>query len=181
MERVDRGMNFALSKKAMKSKFVDACASAKVLRKTKVDLMNQLVVRFKYSKNKCRRLVKEMLGKQASQRHILRKKTVKKYQHCERKMKRDRDRNDFRDIPDCAWEVVKGVNLFQDTLMAPEDRADPMVCSPSIDLSGPEVAFLKRGPRFMLRQEIDANDFKVEMEKMTVKAKMSATNVHGRL
>ena len=94
---------------------------------------------------------------------------MKKYHHCESKMKVDKDRCDFSDIPANVWELVKGVNLFQDKDLRPEKCAEPMICAPDIVLSEAEVAFLRKGPRFMLRPETDKNDFKLEVEKMTVK------------
>ena len=93
-------------------------------------------------------------------------KARKKYTHCERKMARDKDMNDFGDIPDKAWALLQGVNIFQDEKVVPEDTAEPMICSPSISISKAELAFLKKGPRFMLRQEVDECEFRVDLEKM---------------
>ena len=64
------------------------------------------------------------------------------------KMKKDRDSNDLKDIPDRAWDLLEGIDLFQSDNITPEQSADPMVCSPDISLSRAELAFLKRGPCF---------------------------------
>ena len=68
------------------------------------------------------------------------------------------------------------MNLFKDKKITPERSADPMICSPEITLSQDELSFLRKGPRFMLRQEINDKDFKVELEKMTVKEKFNDCN-----
>ena len=91
-------------------------------------------------------------------------------------MKKDREKCDLKDIPESVWDIVKGVNLFQGAVVDPEDSADPMVCSPEINLNESEMAFLKKGPRFMIRNESDIDGFKIEMEKMTVKEKMGASS-----
>ena len=48
-----------------------------------------------------------------------------------------------------------------------------MICSPNISLSKDELSFLRKGPRFMLRQEVEEKDFRVELEKMTMKEKFN--------
>ena len=174
LKRMNGEINYALTKKAMKSKFVDACSLARKLRKTKTILKNLLTEKFKYSNKECKRIVKRKLGKLTNHRHKIKRKAMKKYHHCESKMKVDKDRCDFSDIPANVWELVKGVNLFQDKDLRPEKCAEPMICAPDIVLSESEVAFLRKGPRFMLRPETDENDFKLEVEKMIVKEKMSA-------
>ena len=88
-------------------------------------------------------------------------------------MVRDRDCGDFKDIPWEAWEILQGVNLFSEKEITPEPSADPMICSPDISLNKNELAFLKRGPRFMMRQEMNEKDFRAELEKMTVKEKFN--------
>ena len=111
------------------------------------------------------------MGKLSNHRHKHKTKAIKKYEHCEMKMKRDKEHKDFEDIPKRAWELLKGVNLFQNSALTPEDSADPMVCSPDILLNKAELAFLKKGPRFMLRQETSELEFKTELEKCQLKKK----------
>ena len=169
-------VNIELTKKAMKSKFIDACNQARRLRHRKAELSNLLRNRFNYSGKMCRKLIKRTLGKAANHRHNHIKKAKKKYTHCENKMQKDRDRGDFKDIPWEAWELLQGVNLFNGSQLSPEPKADPMICSPDISLSKDELAFLKRGPRFMMRQEMNEKEFRAELEKMTVKAKLNDLN-----
>ena len=176
LKSMNHEINCSLTKKAMKSKFIDACALARKLRYRKTELKYQLITEFNYSKKKCRTLVKKSMGKMSNHRHKHRIKAMKKYDHCLKKMNDDRMNKDFKDIPERAWDILKGVNLFQNTNITPEPSADPMVCSPDISLSKAELAFLKKGPRYMLRQEMDVVDFKTELEKMSVKEKLTALN-----
>ena len=46
-----------------------------------------------------------------------------------------------------------------------------MICDKSIKLSKCELAFLRKGPKFMLRQAMTENDFCTEINKMIVKDK----------
>ena len=176
LKRMDHRMNDSLTRNAMKEKFIDACALARKLKQEKKALKDLLKSEFNYSVKKCRKLVKRTIGRSANQRHIHSRKALKKYAHCAKKMLKEKESHDFKDIPERAWEVVKGVNLFQNDHIASEPSADPMICAPDIPLSRAELAFLKKGPRFMLRQEMNEQDFKTELEKMTVKEKLSALN-----
>ena len=169
-------MCLAMSRKAMKNKVVDACSLAHKLRKQKIELCNLLKSRFKYPGRKCRRIVKNILCRASNHRQLHRKKTRKKYLLCEKKMVEKRDINNTRDIPNDAWEVLKGVNLFGHDTVVPEQPAEPMVCSSDITLSKAERAFLRKGPRYMLRMEVSETDFKAELEKMSVKDKFNALN-----
>ena len=121
-------------------------------------------------------LIKNALEQAANHRLKQKKKVEKKYLHCEKKIREVREEEDFRDIPRDAWEILNGVNLFRDKNITPEQSADPMICSPSISLNQDELSFLRKGPRFMLRQEINDEDFKVELEKMSVKEKFNDNN-----
>ena len=91
-------------------------------------------------------------------------------------MVRDRDCGDFKDIPWEAWEILQGFNLFSEKQITPKPHAEKIICSPDISLTKNELAFLKRGPRFMMRQEVNEKDFRAELEKMTVKEKLNELN-----
>ena len=78
------------------------------------------------------------------------------------------------DLPEDVWELVGGVNIFNGPLL-PEERADPMICDRNIKLSKSEIAFLRLGPRFMLRQTLDELDFKTDLNKMVVKERFEDT------
>ena len=44
-----------------------------------------------------------------------------------------------------------------------------MICDKDIRLSDDEKAFLSKGPRYMVRQELSKSEFKADIEKMVVK------------
>ena len=120
LKRINHQMNESLTRKAMKAKFIDACALTRKLRHEKVVIKELLRTKFKYSMKKCRKLVKRTIGMTANQRHIHNKKSKRKFEHCKNKMFRDKKNNDFNDIPDRVWEVVKDVNIFQDDTIKSE-------------------------------------------------------------
>ena len=65
-------------------------------------------------------------------------------------------------------ELIEGVNVFIEEV-EPEDPIGPMICNSSIQLKENELRFLTRGPKFMMRNEIDIKEFTVDVEKMIVK------------
>ena len=176
LKSCDHKLDQSMIKKAMKNKLVDACSQARELRLKKLELEKTLKSEFGFPRKKCKLLIKNAIGTTANHRLKILKKTKKKYSHCEKKMLDTKEKNDFNDIPRDAWDILSGVNIFQERSVTPEQSADPMICSPNISLSKEELSFLRKGPRFMLRQETDIKDFKVELEKMTVKEKFNDCN-----
>ena len=85
-------------------------------------------------------------------------------------MKEQFEGSEDEDLPPEVNEIIKGVNIFQSDL-EPEKSADPMICDKNIKLTKCELAFLRRGPRFMLRQNTNDKDFCTELGKMIVKQK----------
>ena len=175
MKRVNQKMNIGLVKSTMKMKLNDACASANRLRQEKRKLKDLLIHKFKYSKSKCRKVVKSTVKETRSHRVTRKLKASKKYILCDQKMKKIIDDENLQAIPEEVLNIVSGVNIFKSEL-TPEPSADPMVCDPSIKLSKCEMAFLRRGPRFMMRQDLNLNSFKTEIEKMVAKEKYDKTN-----
>ena len=113
-------------------------------------------------------MVKATLQEAKHHRHVRKQKALKKFTLCEQKMKQLISDENLKDIPSDVLEIVSGVNVFKDELVA-EPSADPMICDPSIVLSKNEMAFLRRGPKFMVRQELNINDYKTEIERMIAK------------
>ena len=87
LKREDHEINNSLTTKAMKNKFVDACALARRLRHQKCELRNLLISDFNYSKKKCKSIVKKTMGKLSNHRQRHKLKAKKKYDHCANKMK----------------------------------------------------------------------------------------------
>ena len=70
--------------------------------------------------------------------------------------------------PSGTESLLSGVNVFSkdQQKVKPEDFAPPFICHKDIKLSKNELKVLSRGPKFMVREEIDEELFEVEMEKM---------------
>ena len=71
-------------------------------------------------------------------------------------------------IPEGVKEYIDRVNVFIEEVEL-EDPIGPMICNSSIQLNENELRFLTRGPKFMMRNEIDIKEFTVDVEKMIVK------------
>ena len=80
-------------------------------------------------------------------------------------------------VPREVWDISNDINIFH-TDIFPQECADPMICSKSLVLST-EMNFLRKGPKFMLRQNSKESDFVIELEKMVIKDKYKA-NKDGR-
>ena len=112
-------------------------------------------------------------------------RTVRRAQEKVRHRKRQRKRKDdtkfkrikekqerekmVEEIPAETWEIIKDTNVFRKEEMEKETLIGPMICSTDISLSKEEIAFLTKGPKFMLRNELDEIEFSTEVEKMIAK------------
>ena len=77
-----------------------------------------------------------------------------------------------KNAPENTSELLSGVNIFQNDLeILPQVPLGPMICDEKIDLNKNELRLLSCGPKFMVRDELALEDFKVEMEKMVAKQK----------
>ena len=175
MKRMSNKYDQRLSKTAMRRKINDACAQALRLRRMKNDMLLLLTEQYGYSKSKLRNLMNRVKKQNTYHKAQHMTKTINKYKHCEKKMKVVCRRKNNDDIPKEVWEVLEGVELFNEDI-EPEPPADPMVCDSSIKLSDEELKFLRRGPRFMLRQKVNLTDFQIELEKMIAKRKYNESN-----
>ena len=175
MKKANNKYDLKLSKTAMRRKLNDACAQASRLRRTKKEIESILTDQHKYSKSKLRNVIHRVMKQNTFHRTKHKTKIVNKYKHCELKMKAVCRQRNNRDIPVGVWEVIKDVRLFREDI-EPELPADPMICDRSIKLSSEEVEFLRRGPRFMLRQKVDLTSFQIELEKMIAREKYGQSN-----
>ena len=162
--------NFALGKAAMRSKLNDACSTAGKLRREKRSLKMSLASDCHYTKSKTRRVMNKIMKRASNFRNQQRLKVIKKFDHCKERLNRIESENEKRDIPDDVWKILGGVNIFNKTVN-PEQPADPMVCSDTIKLSRCEKAFLRKGPKYMLRNELNESEFVVDLYKMVIKEK----------
>ena len=169
------GTNWILPKVAMTQKLKDAYSTADRLRKEKKELKENLM-KIGYSKSKTKRTVKKVMTMANNYRSRHKKKVIKKFEVCEGKMNVLRDKRDNDMIPEDIWGIVKDVDVFN-RIVVPECPADPMICDSMIKLSRSEMAFLRKGPKFMLRGELNEQDFKVEIQKSIVKEKYDKSEV----
>ena len=81
--------------------------------------------------------------------------------------------------PSSAKQYLDNVKVFKSSEVQPQMPAGPMICDSSIAISKDEYAFLVKGPQFMVRQKLNEDDFKVEIEKMITKHKYQTCNQDG--
>ena len=67
--------------------------------------------------------------------------------------------------------MLSEVNVFRnsETKLGKEKSLGPMICDDSLKFNSDEMKILSRGPKFMVRNELDLEDFNVELEKMLFK------------
>ena len=159
-----------VKKSAMQSKLTDALAYAKRLRQDKNLYKNKVSTKYRNSVAKGRRVMDEIYKRYLSLRESqmeTAKKKVKWYREREVMTK------SIIEAPDNVKDLLSGVNIFNEDQekLQPEEPLGPFICDPKITFSKDELAILARGPKFMVRSELDKEDFKVECEKMIAKKK----------
>ena len=164
MRRVRNGLDKKTIKKLMKQKLDDACSFATRLKQRRQKLRRDAMKSMKPV-----RAVKRLIGdceiEFKNTKTMQRMKNNKKLESLTRKQ----DMLEIGDnVPEGVVEFVKGVNVFK-TELEVEEAIGPMICCKDIEIDENERKFLEKGPRFMLRGEIEENDFRVEMEKMIAK------------
>ena len=55
--------------------------------------------------------------------------------------------------------------------MCVEDPDKPFICDPTVKLDENELAILAKGPKFLVRDELNASEFNLEVESMVAKKK----------
>ena len=177
LKRADNHIHIPTVRQAMKVKFSDTIASANELRASKKEITEVLNNEFNYSKSKCRKLVRTCMERSEYHKERQESRLTKKFRHCQNKMDELRSTS-FEPLPQEIRNIVDGVNIFSADL-EPERCADPMICDRSIKLSKSELAFLRKGPRFMMRQSTNENEFCTELYKMVVKEKYEKLDSNG--
>ena len=81
-----------------------------------------------------------------------------------------------REAPSETSEYLAAVNVFSpmQTSMEQEASTLPFICDPSIQLDENELKLLARGPKYMVRDDLSADDFEIELEKMIAKKKLNS-------
>ena len=151
-------IQYGMVKRIMREKLNDACSSANKLRQKKKKLKRLLSTRHDYSRSRYKQVVKNVSINTAVHKDKHRTKACKKFVHCRSKMNNEIIMRSLSDIPNETWEIAQGVNIFNEELIQ-EECADPMICSEDIKISQDELDFLRKGPKFMLRQNVKEEDF----------------------
>ena len=169
-KRVAKNPDLKVQRMAMRSKLVDACAFVKRLRQLR-DKLKGKVAR-KYSSRKS--LGRRVLDRVACKYKRLREKEIS---DCQAKIEHIKHKNEMdkilKSVPNCTEDLLSEVNIFDpnQTSVEPEKSDEPFICDSSIKLDENERAILAKGPKFMLREELDINDFNLELETMVAKKK----------
>ena len=157
-----------VSKLAMKSKLVDALAFAKKLRQDKNVAKKAVLKKYRSQKLKGRNIVSSIVQRYRQTRYIEVEAAKSKIIHLAEK-------NDARKVkkqaPPATLELLSEVNVFSksETELGKEESLGPMICDDSLVFNNDEMKILSRGPKFMVRNELDIEDFNVEVEKMLFK------------
>ena len=154
---------------AMQSKLIDALAHAKRLRQTKNSLKQKILKKYR-TKAKGKRIVKGLVDK-------YRNLKVKEFEAAELKIthlqEKDETEKVVRQTPDALKPLLDGVNLFSES--AANLKCEPptglKVFDKSLKFTQDELKVLAKGPKFMIRGELDNEEFEIELEKMVVKDK----------
>ena len=153
----------------MQSKIVDASAYAKRLRQEKNIWRQRVLKKYRGCKSEGKRVVEDLLSKYRSLKRQEYVDADKKVSHYRDKNERDKS---MKKVPASTSEFLSKVNIFSpDHEIVPEPPQGPFICSDSIKLSAAELKILSRGPKFMIREDLSREDFKVDVEKCVVKKK----------
>ena len=155
-------------KSAMRSKLSDALAYAKRLRQEKNAAKKQVLKKYRSQKLKGREVLSELIQKYRQTRSIEVEAAKLKIIHLAEKSEAKRVK---KQAPPTTVELLSEVNVFKDsgTELGKEESLGPMVCDDSLKFNSDEMKVLSRGPKFMVRNELEFEDFNVEVEKMLFK------------
>ena len=166
-----------VQKTAMKSKIADAIAFAGRLRKLRDSLKKKVSRKYADRKSKGRRVLESLLKVYRQFKESEIEDAKSKIDHI---VNKEKIQKSLKVAPSGTESLLSGVNVFSkdQQKVKPEDLAPPFICHKDIKLYKNELKVLSRGPKFMVREEIDEELFEVEMEKMIAKKKYdSAFNV----
>ena len=176
--KASKQIDSKLKKSAMQSKLSDACAYARRLRQTKNNLKNRILNKYSSNRQEGKRVVTEFIQRYRVLKLENIDRVEKKIQHLKVK---DELKKSIRVIPQSTSELLNGVNLFSSDQkeVIPEPLVGPFICDESITFTEDELKILAKGPKYLVRDELSKEDFKVEVEKMVAKKKID-NMVRGR-
>ena len=162
--RVYQQPNHKLEMVAMKMKRKDALAHAKRLRqskkKTKYLLLGETA-----ELNKTKKKIHDINANAREYKKELQLEKRDKVQFLEgKKIIEDSSLKSLRNCHPRARDIIKDLDVFRHQIPQ-EPPVGPMICHPDIELSENERLVLNKGPGFMIRRDVDINEFRQEVEK----------------
>ena len=177
MKRTTNVIDKSVVRSIMRSKLRDSCAYATRLRQRRGRLKEQLYKKHIHHKHQAIKVLSRLNAKGKEYRRRCDNKNWAKLSLCRAKQQR----LDCMDqAPREAKKYLENVNVFAADKVTPEVSVGPMICHKSIKLSEDEKSFLEKGPRYMLRQDLNASEFLVEVEKMIAKSKYQNQEDNGK-
>ena len=169
-KRVLSNPDLNVQKTAMRSKFVDALSCVRRLRKDRDTLKRRLAKKHEGRKSLCRRIEDKLFKKYKETKKVQIEANMRKFSHIQQKNGLERE---LKSAPPETSEILSSVNIFSEmqNSVIPEESLGPFICDPAIKLSENELKILARGPKFMVRDEINQEDFEVELERSIAKEK----------
>ena len=160
-----------VKKCAMHSKLMDALSLSKRLRQTKNSMKERVLKKYQCNRAKGRKIIKDLICKYHDHKSTLLAEANKKIEFYKAK---NELKKTTKEAPAETLELLSGVKGFsdaQDCVLMPEPPLGPFICDKSIKLSENELLLLSRGPKFMVLEDLSAEEFEIDVEKMVAKKK----------
>ena len=69
----------------------------------------------------------------------------------------------MNEVPKETKSLLESVEIFKKDI-EPQELIGPMICTEKIKISDDELKFLIKGPKYMLRTELDKIEYSVELD-----------------
>ena len=177
--RCSNKLDVKVQRVAMQSKIHDASSYAKVLRRERDALKRKISNKYGGCKSKCRRLLESFFHEYKETKRL---KLIEVDAKIEMLKSKNLSVKEVRVAPDGTRDFLSDVNVFLENQhsMSVQESEGPFICDSSIPLSQNELKLLSRGPKFMIREEIDSESFEIELEKMVAKEKFNDNFSEGK-
>ena len=172
-KRVQTKPDSKVQNAAMRSKLSDALAFAKRLRQKRNTLKGRLVKKFACKRSEGRRVLDNLVTHYRNYKHKEMSEAKIKINHILEKEQLDKV---VKEAPAELCEYLSNVNIFSKSQhkVKPEPPTGPFICHESIKFDEKELSILNKGPKFMIRSDLDENEFELELEKMVAKKKFNS-------
>ena len=166
-KRRSKKTNLTLQKGLMKGCIQDSRKDEFLLRKERIKLKKRLLKMYKDDNGKMMKTLSRMRKKVVRLKKKIQKKNKVKLARY-RKEKEDKELEELSKLPEELRDYAS-LRIFQNIHIQPEEPKPPVITSDTIELSEDELAVLKKGPKFTLRNILDKEAFMAEVEKGIVK------------